>query len=121
MLNVKFPLQFDQLGQTAVSELDDHIREMIELVLFTSPGERVNRPDFGCGILRNIFAGNGDQLATALQATMAAALNRWLGDVIEVYALEVTPDDSKLIVVLNYAVSRTGEIRTDTFERRDAV
>jgi phage baseplate assembly protein W len=120
MFNVKFPLQFNSIGQTAVSERDDHIREMIELVLFTNPGERVNRPEFGCGILHNIFAGNGDQLAVALQATMAASLNRWLGDVIEVYELDVTPDDSKLIVLLNYAVTKTGEIRTDTFERRDA-
>lgn len=121
MMNVKFPLQFNSIGQTAVSERDDHVREMIELVLFTNPGERVNRPEFGCGILHNIFAGNGDQLATALQATMAAALNRWLGDAIEVHGLEVVPDDSRLTVLLNYSVTRTGEIRTDTFERRDAV
>jgi uncharacterized protein len=121
MLNVKFPLQFDRLGQTAVSLRDDHIREMIELVLFTNPGERVNRPEFGCGILHNIFAGNGDQLAIALQATMAASLNRWLGDVIEVHALEATAIDSTLSVLLSYVVTKTGEIRTDAFERRDAV
>lgn len=121
MLNVKFPLQFDALGSTATSERDDHIHEMIELVLFTNPGERVNRPEFGCGILHNIFAGNGDQLAVALQATMAASLNRWLGDLIEVRELEVVPNDSTLSVLLSYCVTNTGEIRTDTFERRDAV
>lgn len=121
MINVKFPLQFDQIGQTATSDRFDHIREMIELVLLTNPGERVNRPEFGCGIMRNIFAGNGDQLAAALQATMAASLNRWLGDVIEVHGLDVKAEDSKLLVVLSYAVVKTGEIRTDTFERRDAL
>ena len=121
MLSVKFPLQFDGLGQTATSQPDDHVREMIELVLFTNPGERVNRPEFGCGVMHNIFAGNGDQLAVALQATMAGSLNRWLGDMIEVYGLEVTSEDSKLIVVLNYAIANTGEIRTDTFERRDSL
>lgn len=121
MVDVKFPLQFNSLGHTAISERDDHVREMIELVLFTNPGERVNRPDFGCGILHNIFAGNGDQLAVALQATMAASLNRWLGDVIEVNALEVNSVDSTLSVLLNYMVIHTGEVRTDAFERRDAV
>lgn len=120
MINVKFPLQFNALGGTALSERDDHIREMIELVLFTNPGERVNRPDFGCGILHNIFAGNGDQLAIALQATMAASLNRWLGDVIEVQQLEVSSEDSTLNVLLSYMLTKTGEIRTDAFERRDA-
>src|SRR5687768_15096757 len=99
MSNVKFPLQFDVRGRTATSEKDDHIREMIELVLFTNPGERVNRPEFGCGIMQNIFAGNSVQLAAALQATMAAALNRWLSDVIEVQELDISTDDSKLIVV----------------------
>jgi phage baseplate assembly protein W len=94
---------------------------MIELVLFTNPGERVNRPDFGCGVLRNIFAGNGDQLAIALQATMAASLNRWLGDVIEVLDLEVSAVESTLSVILSYQVTATGEVRTDAFERRDAL
>lgn len=121
MMNLKFPLQFDPLGHTALTSRDGHIRDMIELVLFTNPGERVNRPDFGCGVLRNIFAGNGDQLAVALQATMAASLNRWLGDVIEVQDLEVTAVDSTLNVLLSYQVTATGEVRTDAFERRDAL
>lgn len=122
MLNLRFPLQFDTLGHTAHSpNYDSHIRDMIELVLFTNPGERVNRPDFGCGVLRNIFAGNGDQLAVALQATMAASLNRWLGDVVQVQNLEVNAVDSTLNVILSYQVNATGEIRTDSFERRDAI
>ncbi|MFO1063077.1 MAG: GPW/gp25 family protein [Pirellulales bacterium] len=121
MINVKYPLQFSSLGRTALSERDDHIREMIEIVLFTNPGERVNRPDFGCGVLHNIFAGNGEQLAVALQAVMAASLNRWLGDVLEVNNLEVTAVESTLNVVLSYTVVKTGEVRTDAFERRDAL
>src|SRR4026207_810272 len=117
-MNIKFPLQFDQRGRTAECGNDDHIREMIEQVLFTSPGERLNRPDFGCGIMQTLFAGNSDQLAAALQASIQASLNRWLGDLIEVHDLEVTTDDSKLNVVLQYVVTRTGEPRKDTFERR---
>lgn len=117
-MNIKFPLQFDHRGRTAESGNDDHIREMIEQVLFTAPGERVNRPEFGCGIMQTLFAGNSDQLAAALQASIQASLNRWLGDLIEVHGLEVTTDDSKLNVVLQYIVTRTGEPRQDTFQRR---
>ena len=117
-MNIKFPLQFDHRGRTAESSDDDHIREMIEQVLFTNPGERVNRPEFGCGIMQTLFAGNSDQLAAALQASIQASLNRWLGDLIEVHGLEVTSDDSKMSVVLQYVVLRTGEPRLDTFEGR---
>ena len=117
-MNIKFPLQFDHRGRTAEGGGDDHIREMIEQVLFTSPGERVNRPEFGCGIMQTLFAGNSDQLAAALQASIQASLNRWLGDLIEVHDVEITTDDSKLNAVLQYIVLRTGEPRLDSFERR---
>ena len=63
---------------------------MIEQLLFTNPGERVNRPDFGSGLLQLVFAPNSPELAAALQFTLQAALERWLGDVIEVRELEVT-------------------------------
>lgn len=117
-MNIKFPLQFDQRGRTAESNDADHIREMIDQVLFTAPGERVNRPEFGCGLLQMVFAPNSDQQAAVVQASAQAALVRWLGDLIEVYQLEVTSDDSKLNVKLQYIVTRTGQPRIDTFERR---
>ena len=117
-MNIKFPLQFDHRGRTAESSDADHIREMIEQVLFTSPGERVNRPEFGCGIMQQIFAPNSDQMAAALQASIQASLNRWLGDLIEVQGLNVETDDSTLSVELQYMVIRTGDPRLDTFERR---
>ena len=117
-MNIKFPFQFDHRGRTAESNDADHIREMIEQVLFTSPGERVNRPEFGCGIMQQIFAPNSDQMAAALQASIQASLNRWLGDLIEVQALEVTNDESRLNVAMQYLVIRTGEQRVDTFDRR---
>ena len=117
-MHVKFPLQFDQHRRTAVSDHDAHIREMIEMVIFTSPKERVHRATFGCGVLQTLFAGNSDQLAAALQAGIQAALNQWLGDLIEVQELEVDNDDSKLFIALRYVVLRTGETRIESFERR---
>jgi len=116
-MNIDFPFHFDNLGRTATTSDDDHIRDMIEQLLFTNPGERVNRPDFGSGLLQLVFAPNSPELAATLQFTVQAALQRWLGDLIEVQALEVTSEDSTLRVILQYLVRRSGEQRMETFEQ----
>jgi hypothetical protein len=116
-MNIDFPFHFDNRGRTATTSDDDHIRDMIEQLLFTNPGERVNRPDFGSGLLQLVFAPNSPELAATLQFTVQAALQRWLGDLIEVQALEVTSEDSTLRVVLQYLVRRSGEQRMETFEQ----
>jgi phage baseplate assembly protein W len=114
-MNIDFPFHFNMRGRTATTGDDDHIRDMIEQLLFTSPGERVNRPDFGSGLLQMVFAPNSAELAAALQFTTQAALQQWLGDVIQVQTLEVTSEDAALRVTVNYIVRRTAEQRTDTF------
>lgn len=119
-MNIDFPFHFDLLGHAATTGYDDHVRDMIEQLLFTNPGERVNRPDFGSGLLQLVFAPNSPELAAALQFTVQASLQRWLGDVIDVQSLEVTSEDSQLRIVVQYVVLRTGESRTDTFERSGA-
>ena len=119
-MNIDFPFHFDSRGRTGDASDDDHIHDMIEQLLFTSPGERVNRPDFGTGLLQMVFAPNSPELAAALQFTVQAALQQWLGDLIEVQQLEVESDDATLRVTLNYAVIRTGEQRTETFVQRSA-
>ena len=106
-MNVDFPLHFDGRGRTAVTDDNDHIRDMIEQVLFTNPGERVNRPDFGSGLLQLVFAPNSPELAATLQFTLQAALQRWLGDVIQVQSLQVESQDSKLSITVQYLVRRT--------------
>ena len=116
-MNIDFPFHFDRRGRTAVTVDTDHIRDMIEQLLFTSPGERVNRPDFGSGLMQLVFAPNSPELAAALQFTMQAALQQWLGDVIEVRGLEVVSRDATLTVDLAYAVRKTGETRRETFTR----
>ena len=116
-MNIDFPLHFDQRGRTAYTDEDDHIRDMIEQLLFTSPGERVNRPDFGSGLLQMVFAPNSTELASALQFTMQAALQRYLGDLIDLQQLQVSAEDSTLRVVVEYVVRRTRQGGTATFER----
>jgi Bacteriophage baseplate protein W len=114
-MNIDFPFHVGSAGWTAQTADDDHIRDMIEQFLFTNPGERVNRPDFGSGLLQLVFAPNSPELAAALQFTIQAGLQRWLGDVIDVQKLEVASEDSQLRVVLQYVVRRTGQQSTETF------
>jgi phage baseplate assembly protein W len=116
-MNIDFPYHFDGRGRTAVTDDDDHIRDMIEQLLFTSPGERVNRPDLGSGLLQMVFAPNSPELAAALQYTAQAALHRYLGDVIDLQSLEVTAQDSTLSVTVRYVVKTTGDARTENFVR----
>ena len=114
-MNIDFPFHFDARGRTALTGDDDHIRDMIEQLLFTNPGERVNRPDFGSGLLQMVFAPNSPEIAAALQFTVQASLQQWLGDVIQVQSLEVTSEDSTLRVELSYVVLRTAEQRAEVF------
>lgn len=115
--NIDYPFHFDNRGRSAETGDDEHVRDMIEQLLFTSPGERVNRPDFGSGLLQLVFAPNSPELAAALQFTLQAALQRWLGDVIEVGALEVSSIDATLRVDLSYIVRASGDMRSDSFVR----
>jgi phage baseplate assembly protein W len=116
-MNIDFPFHFDDRGRTATTGDDDHIADMIEQLIFTAPGERVNRPDFGSGLMQLVFAPNSPELAAALQFTLQAALDRWLGDLIEVRALTVESQEATLKVDLEYLVRRTGEARQQTFPR----
>lgn len=119
-MNIDYPLHFDGRGRTAATDDNDHIREMIEQLLFTNPGERVNRPDFGSGLMQMVFAPNSPELAAALQFTLQAALQRYLGDLIDLQTLEVNAQDSTLNIVLRYVVRRTSQSRTDSFTRSTA-
>ena len=107
----------DGRGRTAQTEEGDHIRDLIEQVLFTSPGERVNRPDFGCGLMQFVFAPNNEELATATQYLVQGALQRWLGELIQVQAVDVTSDDSTMQVTVQYIIKRNQESQTAQFSR----
>ncbi len=116
-VNIDYPLHFDARGRTATTHGDDHVLDMIEQLLFTNPGERVNRPDFGSGLLQLVFAPNSPELAAALQFTLQAALQRWLGDVIQIETLEVQSEESTLRVAIQYVVRRTSTRRFEVIER----
>lgn len=117
MIHIDYPFHFDGRGRTALTDRDDNIRDMIEQFLFTSAGERVNRPDFGSGLLQLVFEPNSPEMAAALQHTAQAGLQQWLGDLIQLEALEVTVQDSSLRVEVRYMVRRSGETRSQSFQR----
>ena len=116
-MEIRFPYGIGRHGRTLSSGADDHIRDLIEQILFTVPGERVNRPEFGAGLDRLLFAPNSPELATAVEATVRGALQRWLADRIQVEAVAVEALESTLTVTVRYAVRRTGEQVTASFSR----
>lgn len=111
------PYAFDQRGRTATTDDDDHIRDLIKMVLFTNPGERVNRPDFGCGLKQLVFAPASDTLAATTRQLVHGALLQWLNDVILVEAVDVEVGDAMIIVNVAYSRRDNGERRADTFSR----
>ncbi|HWK88946.1 MAG TPA: GPW/gp25 family protein [Longimicrobium sp.] len=118
MTDVAFPYRVDARGRTAGAALDAHVRDMIEQVLFTAPGERVNRPTFGSGALQLVFAPNSDALAAAAQFTLQGALQQWLGDAIRAEGVEVRADQEVLRITVQYVVLRTQERRAAVLERQ---
>ncbi len=117
MTQIGFPFRIDGRGRTAEANEDDHIRQMIEQILFTVPGERVNRPSFGTGLRQLVFAPNSPELATATQTLVQGALQQFLGNVIQVEQLKVVSEESKLQVTVQYIVLRSQQRRVVQLER----
>jgi phage baseplate assembly protein W len=120
MSDLDYPFHFDARGLTATTDRNDHLRDLIEQVLFTAPGERVNRPTFGCGLLQLVFAPNSDELAATTQFLVQGALQQWLGDLIQVEAVEVLNEDAALLVTVRYLVRRTQAREVAQFSRGGA-
>ena len=117
--NLSLPYRVDGRGRTAAADSTDaHIRDLIETVLFTVPGERVNRPDFGCGLLELVFAPNSIELAATLQALVQGALQQWLGTLIRVEDVIAESVDSTLSVQVQYTVLATQESRSASFTQK---
>jgi len=118
-MNLAFPFRFDARGRSAESDDPRHVRELIEQLLFTAPGERVMRPTFGTGVAHLLFAPNSPELAGATQMLVQSALQQWLGELITVQAVRIEAQDSTLCVLVQYAL-RSGEIVAERFERPGA-
>ncbi|MCB1785558.1 MAG: GPW/gp25 family protein [Gammaproteobacteria bacterium] len=114
---VAFPFRFDQRGHTRDVDQVTWVRGLIEQVLFTAPGERVMRPEFGTGLHQLVFAPNSPELAATTQFLVQGALQQWLGDLITVEAVAVQAEEGVLHVTVQYRLNRSGEQRRDVFSR----
>ncbi len=113
--NLAHPFRVDGRGRIAGADHAAHIRQLIEQVLFTAPGERVNRPEFGSGVRQLIFSPNSEELAAASQFLVQGSLEQWLGDLIQVEDVEIFNRDAELVVTVRYLIRRSQEQRNDSF------
>lgn len=118
-MNVAFPYRIDGGGRTAAAENDDaHLRELIEQLLFTVPGERVNRPDFGCGLMQLVFAPNSVEFAATVQALVQGALQQWLGHLVRIDEVSASSEDATITVIVRYTVLRTQASKIASFTQK---
>jgi uncharacterized protein len=116
-MHIDYPFSLNRQGRTATTTDADHVRDLVEQLLFTTPGERVNRPDLGSGLLQMVFEPNSAEVAAALQYLVQSNLNQYLGELIELEEVSVEGMDGTLSVTVRYVIRRTQERRTDQFAR----
>jgi phage baseplate assembly protein W len=114
-MSLSFPYQFDGRGRTAEAAPAAAVTQQIEQILFTSPGERVNLPDFGSGMLQLPFAPNSLEMAAATQFTVQGALQKWLGSGVKVQSVVASAQDSVLTVTVTYSIPSTDVTQVQTF------
>ena len=115
MPDLDFPYHFSGLGRTATTDRNDHIRDLIQQVLFTSPGERVMRPDFGAGLLQLVFEPNSTTLAATTQFLVQSGLQQHLSGLVAVQSVTVENIDASLEVTVRYTVLEDGTTAEATF------
>jgi len=116
-MQFNYHFKIDNKGYAATVDEESHILQMMEQILFTAPGERVNRPNFGTGLDRLVFASNSDELAAATQFLVQGALQQWLGSLIMVNSVQITNEDSTLMVSIQYTIKQNQQPRVATFTR----
>lgn len=117
MSQIDFPFRPGPLGGTATVDEETHIRQLIEQLLFTSPGERVNRPGFGSGVQKLLFGPLSDPVVSAAHMAVQGALQQWLGDRVAVQDVTVETQDSTLTVTISYRVAGRSQPQTAEFSR----
>ena len=114
-MNLNFPYQFDGRGRSQEASVQDYVTQLVEQVLFTSPGERVNLPNFGSGLLQLPFAPNSVEMAAATQFSVQAALQKWLASYVKVQSVVASAQDAVLTVTVTYTLLNTDVSQVQTF------
>ena len=115
-MKLSMPLRFDHRGRTAESTDARYVRELIEAVLFTAPGERVMRPDFGAGLAQLVFEPGALELAGTTEMLVQSALTQWLSDHVAVSVVRVEVEEAVLRVTVSYVLRGEDGEQTHTFE-----
>jgi hypothetical protein len=115
-MEIGSPFTVDGRGHLSDPDYDDHIYQLIEQVLFTSPGQRVNRPDFGAGLLEAVFASQSAELLSAVELAVQGSLERWLGQLVDVESVRVDSSGGRMTVTVVYTVRKNQQRRTALFE-----
>jgi phage baseplate assembly protein W len=117
------PLRIDAgAGQVARASYADHVNQLIEQLLLTSPGERLNLPEFGCGLRRAVFAPQNDALAATVKIQVQQAIDTFLGDQVQLTGIDVRSgadptsgvDQGELLVTVSYVLVDTQGPQTVT-------
>ncbi len=116
-MNIDFPYRLAINGRTATTDRSDHIRDLIRQVLFTIPGERVNRPTFGSGLNQLVFEPNNVELTSTVQFLVKGSLQEWLSEVIEVGDVIIEVDDALLRIQIYYREIGSPLIQEALFEK----
>ena len=94
----------------------DHIRDMMVSLLLTSKGERVNMPQFGCGLRELLFLGNNSRIAALVKITVSGSIENYLGDFVIVDDVDVQHRDELLLIKIDYTVKHSMEKEQLSFE-----
>src|SRR5579871_4391674 len=106
-MNLAYPLSVNQNGLLTGAKPEQHIEQLIEQVLFTIPGERVNLPDFGTGLSRFVFSATSAEVISAVQLLVQGALQQWLGNLIQVQVVQIFAEEATLHVTIAYIIKST--------------
>lgn len=117
-MSIDYPFHAGNKGRIATADADKHLRDGIEQILFTNPGERVNLPEFGCGLRNFIFEGNNEIIAATLQFTVIQNLERWMGDFIIVNKVTVKNMEETLHIEVIFTKKETQERKRVEFTER---
>jgi uncharacterized protein len=116
-MQIGYPFRIDNSGRTATDSYEDHVRHMIEQVLFTIPGERVNQPEFGSGLMQLVFGAPNDEMVEATKFLIRGSLLQWLGDLIEIEGVDVSEQEGRLEIHVRYTLRRNQKYQVASFQR----
>lgn len=104
-----FPVKLDGETKIAMAAYEESVRQAIWTILSTAPGERLMRPEFGCGIHNLVFARNSANTSAQLVEAVRQGLNRWEPR-INILGVDAYPNDvqpNQILIEINYEVRRT--------------